>query len=86
VWYRLLTDERFFKSCKKVNDFALKFINSSPNEAVVEVEVSNIKDITSEKRPLLQKKKQKCPSSSGGHELSRKFFKHPFMQKTGTSP
>ena len=55
IWYKLLTDEKLFSNCKKVNEFALRFLNRSFNEAVVEVEVSNLKEISSEKRPMIQK-------------------------------
>ena len=55
IWYKLLTDEKLFSNCKKVNEFALRFLNRSFYEAVVEVEVSNLKGISPEKRPMIQK-------------------------------
>ena len=45
VWYQLLTDEKLFSKCKKVNEIALRFLNRSFNEAIVEVEVPNLKEI-----------------------------------------
>ena len=45
LWYELLTTVDCF-------NFALKFLNRSLNEGVVEVEVSNLENINSKKRPL----------------------------------
>ena len=55
VWYELLTNPDMYMDCKKVNFFALKFLNRSFNEAVVEVEVSNLKQQSTESRSLLKK-------------------------------
>ena len=60
VWYELLT-----------NFFALKFLNLSFNEAVVEVEVSNLKQQSTESRSLLQKTTEMLNfvSTNGPHPL-----------------
>ena len=62
--------------CKQVNFFALKFLNRSFNEAVVEVEVSNLKQST-ESRSLL-KKTTDCvnqwATSAGQHERGGQFL------------
>ena len=58
LWYILLTEERYFKNCIHFNYFALKIINRSANEGIVEVEVKSIKDISTSKghlKTLLQK-------------------------------
>ena len=53
--YELLTNPDMYMDCKKVNFFALKFLDRSFNEAVVEVEVSNLKQQSTESRSLLKK-------------------------------
>ena len=55
IWYELLTKENLYKNCKKLNAFALRFLNRSFNEAIVEEEVSSLKNISTERRPLQQK-------------------------------
>ena len=57
--------------CKQVNFFALKFLNRSFNEAVVEVEVSNLKQQSTESRSLLQKTTEMLNfvSTNGPHPL-----------------
>ena len=67
VWYELLTNPDMYMDCKKVNFFALKFLNLSFNEAVVEVEVPNLKQQSTESRSLLQK--QLIVSTNGPHPL-----------------
>ena len=71
VWFELLTNEQYYKSCQKVNNFALRFLNRSLNEAVVEVEVSNLKETSSDKRKLLQKNTEMLNfvSTNGPHPL-----------------
>ena len=71
VWYALLTHEDYYKNCKKVNAFALKFLNRSFNESVVEVEVSNLKQTSTENRSLLQKTTEMLNfvSTNGPHPL-----------------
>ena len=57
--------------CKQVNFFALKFLNRSFNEAVVEVEISNLKQQSTESRSLLQKTTEMLNfvSTNGPHPL-----------------
>ena len=55
LWYELLTKEFYFKHCKRLNAFALKFLNRSFNKGIVEVKVSSLKNISTEKRLLQQK-------------------------------
>ena len=71
VWFELLTNEQYYKSCQKVNNFALRFLNRSLNDAVVEVEVSNLKETSSDKRKLLQKNTEMLNfvSTNGPHPL-----------------
>ena len=71
VWFQLLTNEQYYKSCQQVNNFALRFLNRSLNEAVVEVEVSNLKETSSDKRKLLQKNTEMLNfvSTNGPHPL-----------------
>ena len=52
IWYKLLTDETIYRHCKLVNGFALKFLNRSLNEAVVEVKVASLNETSTERRPL----------------------------------
>ena len=62
--------------CKQVNLFALKFLNRSFNEAVVEVEVSNLKQQSTESRSLLQKTTDcvnQWATSAGQHERGGQF-------------
>ena len=77
VWYELLTNPDMYMDCKKVNFFALKFLNRSFNEAVVEVEVSNLKQQSTESRSLLQQKTTDCvnqwATSAGQHERGGQF-------------
>ena len=71
VWYELLTNENMNKHCKNVNAFALTFLNRSFNEAVVEVEVANLNDTSTERRPLAQKTTEMLNfiSTNGPHPL-----------------
>ena len=55
VWYELLTNENMYKNCKNVNAFALKLLNRSLNEAVVEVDVASLNATYTERRPLAKK-------------------------------
>ena len=76
VWYELLTNPDMYMDCKKVNFFALKFLNRSFNEAVVEVEVSNLKQQSTESRSLLQKTTDcvnQWATSAGQHERGGQF-------------
>ena len=67
----MLTEEDYYKDCKKVNAFALKFLNLSFNESVVEVEVSNLKQTSTESRSLAQRttKMLNFVSTNGPHQL-----------------
>ena len=71
IWYELLTKEPLYKNCKKLNAFAILFLNRSFNEAIVEVEVSSLKNISTERRPLLQKTTEMLDfiSTNGPHPL-----------------
>ena len=71
LWYELLTNETYYKHCQKFIAFALLFLNRSFNEAIVEVEVSSLKNISTEKRPLLQKTTEMLNfiSRNGPHPL-----------------
>ena len=50
LWYELLTKVDCFKNYKQFINFALKFLNR-----IMAVEVSNLEDINSKKRPLEHK-------------------------------
>ena len=39
IWYLLLTDEKYYHSCKFLNDFCLRFLIRSINECIDEAEV-----------------------------------------------
>ena len=76
--------------CKQVNFFALKFLNRSFNEAVVEVEVSNLKQQSTESRSLLQKNNwnaelcvDQWATSAGQHERGGQFPWLTFWGKIG---
>ena len=71
IWFELLSNERYFKNCKKFNAYALKFLNRSFNEGIVEVEVSSLNKISSESRPLQQQTTDKLNfiSTNGPHPL-----------------
>ena len=71
VWYKLLTEDSYYKHCKKVNAFALRFLNRSFNEAVVEFEVSNLKQTSTETRALKQRTTEMLNfiSTNGPHPL-----------------
>ena len=84
VWFQLLTNEQYYKSCQQVNNFAFRFLNRSLNEAVVEVEVSNLKETSSDKRKLLQKT-QKCLILSQPTAHTR-HIKHNIMYKDSLTP
>ena len=45
LWYLLLTREEFYVYCKYLIAFAVKFLNRSFNEVIVESEVSSLEDI-----------------------------------------
>ena len=45
----------YFKHCKRLNAFALRFLNCSFNDGIIEVKVSSLKSISTGKRPLQQK-------------------------------
>ncbi|MCP3848896.1 MAG: hypothetical protein GY694_01470, partial [Gammaproteobacteria bacterium] len=71
VWYALLTRKEYYMNCKKVNELALRFLNRSFNESVVEVEVSNLKQTSTEQRSLAQKTTEMLNfvSTNGPHPL-----------------
>ena len=52
LWYKLLTEEKYYRNCKFANHFILQFFTRSLNECVLETEVSNVEHITTSKRPL----------------------------------
>ena len=64
-------EDSYYKHCKKVNAFALRFLNRSFNEAVVEVEVSNLKQTSTETRALKQRTTEMLNfiSTNGPHPL-----------------
>ena len=47
-----LTNEKYYQHCKQFIDFALKFLNRTFNETIVESEVSSLEDIETKKRNL----------------------------------
>ena len=49
TWYTLLTDEKMYKDCKLVNHIALKYLNRSFNECIVESAVSSAEDVEDKK-------------------------------------
>lgn len=71
LWYELLTNEACYTHSKKINAFALRFLNRSFNEAVVEVEVSSLNQISTEYRPLKQNTTEMLNfiSTNGPHPL-----------------
>ena len=71
LWYELLTNEKYFKHTKKFNAFALLFLNRSFNEGIVEVEVSNLNNVSTERRPLNQSTVEMLNfiSTNGPHPL-----------------
>ena len=71
LWYELLTNENYYKQCKKLIAFALSFLNRSFNESIVEVEVSSLNSISSENRPLQQRTTEMLNfiSTNGPHPL-----------------
>ena len=71
LWYELLSKEKYYKDCKQFNSFAVKLINCSLNEGVVEVEVSNLENISTKGRPLKHETTEKLNfiASNGPHPL-----------------
>ena len=71
LWYELLSKEQYYKHCKKFNAFPLLFLNRSFNDTVIEVEVSSLKNISTEKRPLKTKSTEMLNfiSTNGPHPL-----------------
>ena len=71
LWYRLLTEEKYYKDCVHFNAFAVKFINRTFNETIVESEVSSLEDIETKKRPLKHENSVKLNfiSTNGPHPL-----------------
>ena len=71
LWYELLTNEKYFKDTKKFNAFALLFLTRSFNEGIVEVEVSSLKNVATERRPLNQSTVEMLNfiSTNGPHPL-----------------
>ena len=67
----ILTEETFYFQCKKFNQFALKIINRSANEGIVEVEVKSIKDISTSARALKNVTTERVNfiSTNGPHPL-----------------
>ena len=81
MWYVLLTEEAFYKNCKYVNNFSLKFLNRSFNECIVESEVSSIEAIEAKGRPLKQENVDKLNfiSTNGPHPLMSMKLVEDFM-------
>ena len=81
IWYKLLTDETIYRHCKLVNGFALKFLNRSLNEAVVEVEVASLNETSTERRPLSTEstKMLNFISTNGPHPLVSMNLVHKFL-------
>ena len=52
LWYLLLIHEKFYVYCKYFITFAVKFLNRSFNEAIVESELSSLEDVEVRKHPL----------------------------------
>ena len=71
IWYVSLTEDEFYKNCKFLNNFVLRFLNRSCNECVVESEVSGVAEVQSSTRPLndLNAEKLNFISSNGPHPL-----------------
>ena len=51
-WQLLLANDEYYQQCKHFIDFALKFLNRTFNETIVESEVSSLEDIETKKRNL----------------------------------
>ena len=71
ICYHLLSNDEYHRHCKKINAFALKLLNRSFSEGIVEVEVSNLKDTSTENRPLKQRTTEMLNfiSTNGPHPL-----------------
>ena len=71
LWYLLLTNEEYYQHCKHFIDFALKFLNRTFNETIVESEVSSLEDIETKKRNLNHENAVKLNfiSTNGSHPL-----------------
>ena len=71
IWYELLTEEIYYKNCKFVNFIALKFLNRSYNECIVESAVSNVESIDTSGRPLKDENVEKLNfiATNGPHPL-----------------
>ena len=52
LWYRLLTNEEYYSNCQNFIAFAIRFLNRTFNETIVETEISTLEDIENKKRPL----------------------------------
>ena len=92
IWYKLLTEERYYKNCKFLNHFSLRFLTRSFNECIVESEVSNMEGIQCSERPLNDDNAAKLNfiSSNGPHPLVslgvvEDMLTRHFGGKTGTS-
>ena len=60
IWYKLLTDEAIYRHRKTVNGFVLKCLNRSLNEAVVEVEVASLNELSTERDNHFRRNQLKC--------------------------
>ena len=71
LWYTLLTTEHYYQHCKHFLAFAVKFLNRSFNETIVESEVSCLENIEGKKRPLKHENSVKLNfiSTNGPHPL-----------------
>ena len=72
LWYKLLTTDEYYQNCKYFLAFAVKFLNRSFNETIVESEVSSLEDIDTKKRPLKHETSVKLNfvSTNGPHPLA----------------
>ena len=71
VWYTLFTEETYYKNCKFVNFIALKYLNRSHNECIVECAVSSVEEIDTSGRPLKDENVEKLNfiATNGPHPL-----------------
>ena len=72
IWYKLLTEERYYENCKNVNEFALRFLTRTTNECTVESQVSAIESIEHSSRRLkhLMAERLSFISTNGPHPFA----------------
>ena len=71
LWYKLLTNEEYYSNCQNFIAFAVRFLNRTINETIVESEVSSLEDIETKKRHLEHDTSVKLNfiSTNGPHPL-----------------